>query len=138
MDYYNDGVAHVFKTFCAGYEIKNGVMHEIRKIRFFNIDQTRQGFICDNFKEANDLSWIIRGSTDKILEEKYPIIKKYLQANDNIWVKRIALSVMAFIKYGAKHHKPLLDRLDCDLLNKYDVDYEEFISLKKVEQSIHA
>ena len=51
MDYDNNGRAHIYKTSCMGFEIKNGMHQEIRKIRFFNINQTRQGFICDDIKK---------------------------------------------------------------------------------------
>ncbi|MBC8184027.1 hypothetical protein H8E88_23280 [candidate division KSB1 bacterium] len=133
MDYHNNGNAHVYRTFCSGWEIKDGIMSEVRKIRFFNIDETKQGFICDDLSEAMDLSWMIQGISNKKLNEKYPSIKKYLQNKDNIWVQHIALSVMAFIKYGAKNQKSLLDNLDCNLLNKYDVDYKSYIPIKKYE-----
>ena len=50
---------HLFNTFCSRLEIIGGQVQDVRKAKFFNIHQTKQGFICDDFEDAKDLSQFI-------------------------------------------------------------------------------
>ena len=131
MDYSNDGTAHINRTFCAGWEIKDGIYQEIRKIRFFDVCHTKQGFICDEVFEAQELCRLIRGEKVKNLVEKYPTIKKYIKnRSSDPWINYIAIPVRSFIGYAVENHKSLLDGFDVDLLKKSSINIHEFIPIK--------
>ena len=49
MDYIKNNTDHLFNTHCTRLEIRDGQVQDVRKAKFFKVDQTKKGFICDNF-----------------------------------------------------------------------------------------
>jgi len=132
MDYSNDGRSHIYNTSFAGWEIKNGIQQEIRKIRFFNLNQTKQGFICDDLLESRSLCAAIRSEMNfSLLNNKYShIIDLIVKHKNNIWLSNIAIPVKTFIEYAVSTHKSLLDNLDIELLKEHNIDILEYIPIK--------
>lgn len=132
MDYTNNGTSHIYNTSWTGWEIKNGIKQEIRKIRFFNLNQTRQGFICDDLFECRSLSAAIRSKKNyDLLAKEYPHIILHIKKHKNdIWLNNIAVPVRSFIEYAVANNKFLLDNLDLELLEKHNIDILEYIPIK--------
>jgi len=132
MDYTNNGTSHIYNTYCAGWEIKNGIKQEIRKIRFFNLNQTKQGFICDDLFECRSLCSAIQSKNRyDLLEKKYSNIIYYIKKRkSDVWLNNIAIPVRSFIEYAVSKHKSLLDNLDLELLKEHNIDILKYIPIK--------
>ena len=134
MDYGNDGVKHRFTTSCVGFEIRDGLVQDVRKIRFFNIDESKAGFITDDFKEAHLLTSLMKFGHNEQLLEQYPQISKYLQETDGKPPQMIAISVRAFIEGNLSPlQRHLLDHLDLDSLEKAGINIFDYIDKKPFE-----
>ena len=110
-----------WKTFCAGYE--NG--KEIRRIRLFQFEQIRQGFICDDFYEAINLCAYLESPQDEWniewMQKNHLWIPDYLtgmkESKFKHWLDNIAIPVTTFIKYYQSDK--MLDLIDLNsLMNK--------------------
>jgi hypothetical protein len=133
MDYRNGGKEHVFNTSWGGWVIKGGVLHDIRKIRFFEIYKIRKGFICDEFEEAVCLSKIVGGFDFDFMELKsnYPFISTYIEKNkNNFWLDTIAIPVLSFIEHNALHNRSLLDHLQVESLREHNIEIRDYIPIK--------
>ncbi len=136
MDYSTMGGSHTFTTSCVGFEIKDGLVQDIRKIRFFNIDNVAKGFITDNFDEGFQLCSHMAGLEESKLIHKYPDIAHYLEITPEVKRFPIALSVRAFIQRVNTPGKAyLLDYLDLEQLRAAKIDIFKYISKKPFEGS---
>jgi hypothetical protein len=136
MDYSNKGGSHRFITSCIGFEIKDGLVQDIRKIRFFDIDNVTRGFITDNFDEGYQLCSHMPGLEESELIHKYPDIAHYLENTPKIKRLPIALSVRAFIQgVNTPRKAHLLDFLDLNQLEEAKIDIHKYISKKPFEGS---
>ena len=134
MDYGNDGVKHNFTTSCVGFEIKDGLVQDVRKIRFFSVDESKAGFIADDFSEAHSLTRLLNFGHNQQLLEQYPQISKYLQETDDNPPQMIAISVLAFIKGNLSPlQRHLLDHLDLDSLKEAGINIFDCIDKKPFE-----
>gem|GEM_PF-4224182 len=134
MDYGNDGVKHQIKTRCVGFEIRAGMVQDIRKIRFFNVDESKEGFITDDFKEAHSLTRLLNFNHHEQLVEQYPQVSKYLDETDGMPPKMIAISVRAFIEGNLSPlQRHLLGHLDLDSLEKAGINIFDYIDKKPFE-----
>jgi len=135
MDYHwgQKNNTHYWQTYCERLDIINGKVQDVRKAKFFNLSQTRQGFICDDINEAQEICAIRDGFSRPELVEKNPDIIEYLDTHKSIWIRNIAVPVINIIKYFADNDPGLLDILDLGLLGKYKVDYTPYIKRKSFE-----
>ena len=150
MDYIKNNTDHLFNTHCTRLEIRDGQVQDVRKAKFFKVDQTKKGFICDKFVEAMDLSLLITNGEDfeeslledipseELLTNMYPDLLPYIQKRklfgDFEW---IAIPVNNFIEQCAQgHRKHLLDHLDLNLLKEYGIKYSKHIKRKAFEPPI--
>ncbi|MBT3750185.1 MAG: hypothetical protein HOG34_14490 [Bacteroidetes bacterium] len=134
MDYSNNGGSHRFITSCVGFEIKDGLVQDIRKIRFFNINNVTRGFITDNFNEGYRLCYHLKGSAEDKLIQSYPDIVGYLEKTPRIRELPIALSVNGFIEGNiSPSRRHILDRLDLGLLKDSGINIFEYTKKKPVD-----
>ena len=134
MDYGNAGVRHQFVTRCVGFEIKDGMIQDIRKIRFFKVDDSKTGFITDDFEEAHSLTRLLNFGHCELLLEQYPRISEYLEETDGKPPQMIAISVRAFIEGNLSPlQRHLLDHLDLDSLEKAGINIFDYIDKKPFE-----
>lgn len=78
---FQDAVSLGYKQFTTiPAMIVSSLEKEIRRIRLFTIEQVRQGFICNDWEEAEALSMYLGGieRIKAILEEEYKWIRDYL------------------------------------------------------------
>jgi hypothetical protein len=131
MDYSKMGGSHTFTTSCVGFEIKDGLVQDIRKIRLFNIDNVAKGFITDNFNEGYQLCSHMGGLEESELIQKYPDIVGYLEKTPKIRKLPIALSVRGFIEGNiSPSRRHILDRLDLGLLKDSGINIFEYTKKK--------
>jgi len=134
MDYGNDGQNHTFKTCCVGFEIKDGMVQDVRKIRFFSVDESKAGFITDDFKEAHSLTRLLNFGHEKELLVQYPQISQYLRETGGKPPEMIAISVRAFIEGNLSPlQRHLLDHLDLDSLKQAGINIYDYIEKKPFE-----
>lgn len=140
MDYGNNGLKHIFKTSCVGFEIKDGMVQDVRKIRFFNVDESKAGFITDDFEEAHSLTRLLNYGHNEHLLKRYPRIAQYKQEKEGNPPEIIAISVRAFIKGNlSPSRRHLLDFLDLDSLREAGInifDYSENMPLLRTPQFV--
>lgn len=89
-----------FKTIPV--RLANVLRKEIRRIRLFEIEHVRQGFICDDWEEAKELSKYMDGiDRDKsAIQGRYRWINDYLTPRkQNVWMDLIAMPVTVFLKH---------------------------------------
>ena len=135
---------HLFNTFCSRLEIIGGQVQDVRKAKFFNIHQTKQGFICDDFEDAKDLSQFISNgenskeiflvnTTPEKFIKKYPFILPYIQKRKLFGeMEWVAIPVDNFIERCAEDGNwSLLDHLDLGLLKKSGIKYHKYIKRKE-------
>jgi hypothetical protein len=136
MDFkYSMKEGYLFKTFCSGTEIKEGYVQDIRKIRLFNIENMKQGLICDDIKQAKELSLLING---EIASLKYTDIKdskvvEYIEESNNNWIDWLAVSVKCFMQYSKDSNISLSNLLDIGELKRYNIDYHNYFPRKAFE-----
>lgn len=105
-----------------------------RKIRLYNIENTKKGFICDDFEEAkklctlikyqNDISW--KSYFEDIIGE-YPWIQEYINRNkDYFFLEIIALTLKAYLEYF-KDDDSYMDLIDLE--NMYNERFYKFKDL---------
>ena len=100
--------------------IADSLEKEIRKIKFFSIEQVRQGFICDNWEEAQILSMYLQNDefVKAKIEDEYKWIKDYLLVRkDNIGINIIAIPVSIYLEHYERN-AAAIDLIDLDCLMK--------------------
>lgn len=132
----DDGeLAAFYMTFRAGYEIRDGKIEEIRKIRFFKLEETKQGFICDDLHITLMLCHFIRKKISlETLAESTPNanqVNEYLKNKSSPWESLIAVPVRTYIEHYKKNNPKMLDLLDVDLLREWKIDIYEYLERGK-------
>lgn len=92
------GFRECFKIPCR---ISNLLSKEIRRIRFFELKQVRQGFICDDWSEARMLCGYLQNSNlfKEEIEKKYRWVSDYLKIyRENHWLDILAIPVTSYLK----------------------------------------
>jgi len=101
---------------------------EIRKIRFYELQNVRQGFICDDWEEARKLCMIFEAKGKPCEYAKEQIVKEYKWIPDylhgmkdsplNHWLSIIAIPVKIFLEYY-RGEEDMLKKIDFELLKSH-------------------
>ncbi|MDI6766934.1 MAG: hypothetical protein QME52_08945 [Bacteroidota bacterium] len=116
---FRDAVALGYQQFSSipAY-ITKSLKQEIRHIRLFRLEHTKQGFICDDWEEAKNLSMYMQGmnTVKNIIEDSYKWTPDYLASRkENCWLEIIAIPVTAYMKHYANNNSAL-EWIELDLL----------------------
>lgn len=135
MDYHYEpkkwGI-HEFQTFCAGFI--DDV--EQRKIRFFDLNETKQGLIFTDIITARNFCIDLSKNRRQYLKNaKYDFIFEYIKDKPEYDWYFLAIPVSSYIEFS-RHRESLLNNLDKELLKEYNLDEKVEIYLSECNKKL--
>jgi len=126
IHYFQRNMAHHYDTFCAGYEIVNLRIREIRRIRFDDMSNINRGLICLDLEDAMRINNVMYDIDDVDTLSNMPNVVKYLSENDNMKRAWTWIPLESFVKYFAEYNSKVLNNLDLGLLQKTTLDLQKY------------
>lgn len=88
-------------TFCAGFDVDH---KEIRRLRLFELNNAKQGFVCDDWEEARLLACFLEQPLEfDFIVKDFPWLPAYIkwfqECNPYGDIECIALSLSAYIAH---------------------------------------